>query len=87
MGNKGGVDLQKNTCTCGCVSRGGGGGAVPGGDRRTPGTNLTVPAYGTTFPPAALEPALDLLEGAHQPFLYGSPSSKERPDAISSPTN
>lgn len=81
------MDLQKNTCTRGCVSKGGGGAAVPGGGRRTPGANITVPTCRTTLPPAALEPALDLLGGAHQPFGRGSPPSKERADAISSPTN
>lgn len=57
-------DLNKTTCTRGCASRGGAG-AVAGGDRRTPGTNIPVPSHGTAFPPAALEPAPDLLGTSH----------------------
>lgn len=69
-----------------CVGRGGAG-AVPGGDRMTAGTNISVPTHGAAFAPAALEPALDLLGGALQPFAHGSSSSKERADVVSSPTN
>lgn len=60
--------LQKTTWTC--VSRGGAG-AVPGGDRRTPGTNIPVPAHGTAFTPATPQPAPALLGGAHHQAKRG----------------
>lgn len=72
-GAMGKEDLPKTACTWGCANRGGAG-AVPGGDRRTPGTNTPVPTHGTAFPPAALQPAPALLGAAHHQAKRGQMS-------------
>lgn len=78
---RGQKDLQN--ITWGCVSRGGAG-AVPGGDRRTPGTNIPVPAHGQHFhlqPPA--HPAL--IGGAHHKAKRGQmPFPAQHRDPIGS---